>query len=168
MGNRIRSEVQWITSAGLPLVRIKHGMPEVAVVIAGPVIGYYVHWLEELKRTQPCFVFRCQACDDQVPRRAMSYVGCMHFRLVGDEYLWRPAVLEVPHRTGDLLSGMVGKRVALKRDRRFGPVNVGTYLFDEELPKIKPVEFVQQLLAMWRVQPGQQVALVGNLGPAND
>lgn len=168
MQNRVRSEVQWISAAGLPLVRVRPQATETAVVVAGPVVGYYTHWVKELDRTQCCLVFGCRWCDERVPRRAMAYVGILHFRLVGTEYLWRPAVLEVPHMTGQLLAGMVGQRVALKRDRKFGPVNVGRYLFSEETPRTKPLDFVPQLLKMWRVEPNQQVALVGNLGPAAD
>jgi hypothetical protein len=76
--------------------------------------------------------------------------------------------LELPWTTGVTLSQMPNKIVALRRDHKFGPVNIGTYLFDSGIPAPVHFEIMPLLMRLWRVPPAKQLALVGNRGPSED
>jgi hypothetical protein len=96
---RRTNEVQWIDASLVPLVRVK-GKYQLAVVVTGPVMSFYMHWNPVLNRTQPCVLHECQGCSDFQPKRPLSYCSSMIYRVANSVSEWRPAILEVPWATG--------------------------------------------------------------------
>lgn len=163
----LNGEVKWSNPQNIPLLRCSR-KSQLAVVPTGAGVGVYVHWARELARTQPCLIHLCPWCPNGDPRRPLSYIPVMAFTTKGGEAGWRRAILEVPHSTGKVLSGMLGKVVALRRDREFGPVMIGTFFFECDPVPVEKFDMWPLLLNLWRIQPGQAIALIGNLGPSRD
>ena len=162
-----RGEAKWLVAEGVPLVRITPDS-QVAVCTGTPVISYYMHWNERIRRTQPCFLYECDGCKANDPRRPLSYVRAMVWTYWHEKYIWRASIVEIPWTTGVTISQMPGKVLALRREHRFGPVDVGTFLFDSEPPIVPVFDIVPLLQKLWRVDPKKQLSLVGNRGPDVD
>ena len=167
MSTSTEDRIKWLPTGTIPLVRIHPGRPY-TVMVGRQVKHVYVHWLADQKRTMPCLLGRCTLCGESNPRRPLSYFQGMHYRSDGGVFDWRAAVIEVPYQCGKILEEMPGKPVALRRDRKCGPVNIGTFLFPAPVPK--QIDFVLQdrLLAFWRLPAGAHPCVVGNLGPQAD
>lgn len=156
------TEVTWLAKASMPMIRVKPGA-EFAVMPTGRPRSLMMHYSQELKRTQPCLLVSCPHCREGQPRRPLSYLPVMHFRFHGEGYQWLPAILEVPHSTGLTLNGLVNQIVAVKRERAFGPVLVGKYLWREKKPKPIPFEVLDHLMPLWRLNRGTALVLVGDV-----
>lgn len=153
--------IQWLVTESVPLLRVRPGR-EFAVMPTGLVRSYQMHWNPEVQRTQPCVLVACPHCRTGQPRRPLSYVPVMNYRMRGEGLLWLPAILEVPHSTGITLSGLVGVIVAVKRERQFGPVLVGKYLFKSEPPKPIKIEMLDHLMPLWRLDRNTALVLVSD------
>lgn len=160
-------KIVWHATESIGLVRVTPGR-QLAAYVHGMVASYYVHWCKELRRTQPCILGGCIPCRDGEPRRSLSYCEAMVYRYHGDAFHWLPTILEIPYTTAMVLVQMRKQVVALRREKKCGPVNVGTYLFEVPTPRPVTFDIVSHLVRLWRLPQGAQLALIGNLGPAND
>lgn len=165
MSVMLKGEVAWLATESLALLRVRPGRP-LSIYVTGPVVSYYMHWSREESRTMPCFVCNCPRCLRGDSRRALSYCRVMHFTMYAGQYQWLPAILEIPYSNRAALCSMLGCVVAVKRDRKFGPVSVGKFSIEQPAPKPIAYPLVETLMRMWRVADHQQLALVGDLGTA--
>lgn len=142
-----------------PLLRVK-GTQAVIVRPVGPVHSFWMHWCPEISRTQPCILDDCSACSGFSPRRPVSYLACQHHCLSGDDFKWTPKILEVPHSSGVVLHELKGQCLALRRIRKAGPIRIDSVSVRAIPPDLAGFDIVQSLSYLWRLRPGQQLALV--------
>lgn len=154
-----KGDVKWMSVNSTALIRVRPRR-QFAVMPLGDMLSVYTHWIESMKRTQPCLLGGCEGCLSHSARRPLSYLAVAYFKTAGKTPSWDTAILEVPWGTGVTLSGMAGQIVAVRRERPFGPVNVGHFLFQSQPPKVKPFKVTDILLSLWRVPAGRQLCLL--------
>lgn len=148
-------------SANSPLLRIK-GLNSVPVSIVGPVLSFWMHWQPELSRTIPCVKVRCQSCVEFVPRRPLSYVAVLNEQQSAQGVRWYPRVLEVPLSAGIALSELRGRCLGLRRIKKFGPVQIGTYSPKQAPPPCRAWDIVPGLCRLWRIPGDTALSLVSS------
>lgn len=133
-----------------PLIRVR-GTVSVGIKVLGPVQTWLMHWIQGDARTQPCLLRDCEHCSNFVSRRPLAYLAVQHYLADSTGVRWGERILEVPLSTGFKLSERRGETLAMRRLRKNGPIEIGSFVAKSRPPTIPVFDIVPALLRLWRL-----------------